>query len=74
MANENQVAFFPNVFILKSACCLSSKVEERKGYFSHLSCKVGTGQHPSEEFACASVQSAVTTFPLLDNSDLCKPH
>lgn len=68
------MAFFPNISILNSASCLSSKVKDRKDYFSHLSCKVVTGQYSSGELAYSFVQSAVTTFPLLDNCELCKQH
>lgn len=67
------MAFLPNIFILNSASFLSSKVKDRKGNFLLLSCKIGTGQYPSRELA-NSVQNAVTTFPLLDNCELCKQH
>lgn len=72
MGNESQVVFFPNIFILNSPSSLSSKVKQRKWYFSLLSFKVGTGQYPSRELAYSSVQNAVTIFPLLENCELCK--
>lgn len=61
---------FHDVFTLNSFCYLNSKVEEKKGYFSCLSCRTGTVQHPyGELLAHVSVQSTVTTFHLLDKNE-----
>lgn len=62
---------FHDIFIPNDVFCLSTKVEERKGYFSCLSHRAGTGQYPSEELLVhVSIQSTQTAFHLLDKNEL----